>query len=100
MFLFPEKMAFSVPLKTLHETINLNVTLDMKNGETISGVVQSIDDNMNLALTGVSRMGCDGKCSNEAAIFVRGSNINFIVLPPALAFAPFLSEKMNGAKKS
>lgn len=86
-------MEVTVPIKTLHEAVNLVVVLDLDNGGMIRGRLVDVDDAMNATLEDAELTRRDGTTLREKSVFVRGSTINFFVLPPALRFAPFLQRK-------
>lgn len=86
-------MFVTVPIKTLHEAVNLVVTLDLDNGSSVRGRLADIDDHMNATLADVEVTKRDGVATREKSVFVRGSKVNFFILPPALRFAPFLLKR-------
>lgn len=85
-------MTVTIPIKVLHEAVGLVVTLDLENNSTVCGRLASIDDSCNVVLEDVEIEESSGRKSARKSIFVRGSRINFFVLPPALKFAPFLTK--------
>lgn len=85
-------MEVTVPIKTLHEAMNLVVMMDLDNGSMIRGRLVDVDDAMNATLEDAEITKRDKTTRREKIMFVRGSAINFFVLPPALRFVPFLLE--------
>lgn len=85
-------MVVTIPIKTLNEAVNLVLTLDLDNGDMIRGTLVEVDDSMNVVLDNVLLTARNGEQKSKKSVFIRGSRINFFVLPPALKFAPFLQE--------
>eukprot|EP00866_Antonospora_locustae_P000441 jgi/Antlo1/441/1771 len=90
-------MEVTAPIKTLHEAVNLVVVLDLDNGSMIRGRLVDIDDAMNATLEDTELTRRDKTTQHEKSMFVRGSAINFFVLPPAIRFAPFLLKGGTGS---
>ena len=77
-----------IPIKVLHESKGLVVSLEMKTGQTYRGRLISVEDNMNLQLKDVTIIARDGQVSASDTVFLRGSHIRFIVVPDNLRHAP------------
>ena len=96
--------AIGVPIKVLHEAEGHIITLEtcvgklsillylyMKMnfiGEIYRGKLVEAEDNMNCQLSDVTMTHRDGRTHNLENVFVRGSQIRFIVLPDMLKNAP------------
>ena len=79
---------FSAAVQILHEADGFVVTVETKQGEQYRGVLQSSEDNMNCLLKDVTYTNQEGIESHMDNVFIRGSNIQFFVLPDILANAP------------
>lgn len=77
-----------LPIKVLHEAKGLVVSLEMKTGQTYRGRLISVEDNMNLQLKDVTVIARDGQVSAMETVFLRGSQIRFVVVPDNLRHAP------------
>lgn len=89
-------MSVTVPLKLLHESQGLVVTIETSSGDMYRGHMKEVDDYMNVILEDVSIVAGGSKHLKCTQALVRGSNIRFFVLPPALKFAPFLTPRGTG----
>eukprot|EP01100_Stratorugosa_tubuloviscum_P008561 TRINITY_DN356_c0_g2_i1.p1 TRINITY_DN356_c0_g2~~TRINITY_DN356_c0_g2_i1.p1 ORF type:complete len:119 (-),score=55.58 TRINITY_DN356_c0_g2_i1:214-570(-) len=81
-------MSIGVPIKVLHEAEHHIITVELKNGEVYRGQLQEAEDNMNCQITNVTLTGRDGRVSNLENVYIRGSQIRFIILPDMLKNAP------------
>ena len=81
-------MSVGVPIKVLHEAEGHIVTLELKNGELYRGKLVIAEDNMNCHLQDVSHTARDGKVTTLEAVYIRGSNVRFMILPDMLKNAP------------
>lgn len=77
-----------IPIKVLHESKGLVVSLELKTGQTYRGRLISVEDNMNLQLKDVTLIARDGQVSAADTVFLRGSHIRFVVVPDNLRHAP------------
>ena len=80
--------AIGVPIKVLHEAEGHIITLETCVGEVYRGKLVEAEDNMNCQLSDVTMTHRDGRTHNLENVFVRGSQIRFIVLPDMLKNAP------------
>jgi small nuclear ribonucleoprotein D3 len=85
-------MATSIPVRLVHESKGEIVSVEIDNGETYTGRLSSADANMNLELTAVTVKDKKGREREMASIFLRGSTITFVSLPPNLPIAPIVTE--------
>lgn len=83
-------MKLSVPLKLLYECENFQLTVELDNGIKVTGKLIQMDDLMNLTLDDVVLTEANGHNIKVERMMVRGSLIQFIVLPPILRHSPFL----------
>lgn len=82
-------MNSSIPIKLLYEAQGLEIRIETVNGKIYTGNLKEVDVNMNLILESGKvflEKNTEVKFSN---VVIRGSNIKFFILPPALKFAPF-----------
>jgi small nuclear ribonucleoprotein D3 len=77
-----------IPIKLLHEAEGHTVTVELKTGEMYRGQLHVAEDNWNVQLKDVTATGRDGKYSQLAHIYIRGSRVRFIVIPDMLKNAP------------
>lgn len=91
----------SVPQKLLHEGEGHPITVEMKNGEIYRGQLVASEDNMNCQLNGVTVFAKDGQASKLEHVYLRGSQIRFVVLPDLLKNAPMFKklQQMKEAKE-
>lgn len=61
------------------------------------GEMEDAEDNWNVQLTNVTATGRDGRVSHMEHIFIRGSQIRFMVLPDMLKNAPMVRPRRGGA---
>ncbi|RVD92010.1 hypothetical protein TUBRATIS_15040 [Tubulinosema ratisbonensis] len=85
-------MSISDPIKLLYEALNLKITIDLENGDSLTGNLVDLDDHMNVFLEDAVIINDKGT-KIVKSVFVKGSEINFFILPPALKFVPFLQKK-------
>ena len=84
----------SIPIKLLNETQGHVVSVELTTGETYRGKLVESEDNMNIQLKDCVAVGRDGKeTTTMSNVFVRGSNIMFIVVPDLLQHAPMFKKK-------
>ena len=77
-----------VPVKLLREAESHPITVELKSGEVYRGTLEESEDTMNCSLKGVVHTGRDGRVTKLEAVYLRGSQIRFIVLPELLKGAP------------
>ncbi|KGG52344.1 hypothetical protein DI09_186p40 [Mitosporidium daphniae] len=82
-----------VPLKLLHESQGLTVTVELKTGYIYRGKLMDIEDNMNIQLREVTVTARDGKMTSADGVFIRGSSVRYFIVPDNLRYAPFLQTK-------
>ena len=77
-----------IPVVLMHEGEGLIVTVETKTGYSYRGYMESAEDNMNASLKDVTATGPRGKVSHMERVFIRGSQIVFVVFPDLLGEAP------------
>lgn len=109
-------MSIGVPIKLIHECEGHVVTLELKSGEMYRGTLVEAEDNMNCELVNISftvtrtfclappffphdfffffflLQGKDGHKSHLERVFIRGSNVRFVIMPDMLANAPMFKK--------
>ncbi|KAH7699779.1 Protein SNR-1 [Aphelenchoides avenae] len=80
--------AIGVPLKILHEAEGHIITLETTIGEVYRGKLVEAEDNMNCQMGDVTVTLRDGRTHTLDNVFVRGSQIRFLILPDMLKNAP------------
>jgi small nuclear ribonucleoprotein D3 len=80
--------SIGVPVVLLSEGQGFFVNVETKSNELYHGLLFNSEDNFNLHLKNVSYTSASGKRSKLEEVFIRGSQVRFIILPDALAHAP------------
>ena len=62
-------------------------------GEVYRGKLIEAEDNMNCQIQSITMTARDGKVTNLEQVFVRGSQIRFLILPDMLSNAPMFKPK-------
>lgn len=70
--------------------------VELKSGESFRGELHDAEDNWNVQLSNVTATARDGKVSHMEHIFVRGSQIRFLIIPDMLKNAPMASGRGGG----
>ncbi|KAK1938705.1 putative small nuclear ribonucleoprotein (snRNP) [Babesia divergens] len=81
-------MTIGTPVKLLYEGIGHIVTAEMQNSQLYRGTLVNVEDNMNCLLEGVTMVMKDGKTLALEQVFLRGSQIRFMIFPDMLRHAP------------
>ena len=92
-------MSIGVPIKLLHEAENHVVTVELKSGELYRGYLMEAEDTMNMRLDDVYVTRRDGKQLHFDQVFVRGSQVRFVIIPDMLKNSPMFKRISNQAKK-
>ena len=85
-------MTIGVPIKLLHEAENHVVTVEVKSGELYRGYLMAAEDTMNMRLDDVYVTRRDGKQTHFEQVFVRGSQVRFIIIPDMLKNSPMFKK--------
>eukprot|EP00842_Homolaphlyctis_polyrhiza_P001205 jgi/Hompol1/2085/HPOL_005085-RA len=91
-------VSIGVPVKLLHEALGHIVTIETKSGSVYRGKLLSAEDNMNVQLRDISHTQRDGRVTQLDQVFVRGSQIRFVVVPDMLKNAPMFKRIATGLK--
>ena len=73
--------------------VGLRVVVELRYDTVIRGTVDSVDDNMNLTLTGVSLQQLQGDAQMLEFLYVKGRHIRFIHLPGCLDAARLVESR-------
>ena len=77
-----------VPIKLLHEAEGHIVTCETVTGVVYRGKLLEAEDNMNCQMVNITSTSRDGKVMKLEQVFIRGSQIRFMILPDMLKNAP------------
>jgi len=86
-------MSIGIPIKLLHEAEGHIVTMETVTGEVYRGKLIEAEDNMNCQIQNITMTARDGKVTNLEQVFIRGSQIRFLILPDMLKNAPMFRPK-------
>ena len=86
-------MSIGIPVKVLHEAEGHIITVETCTGEVYRGKLIEAEDNMNSMMQDVSVTYRDGQTAQLQNIYVRGSQVCFMVLPDMLKNAPMLRQQ-------
>ena len=81
-------MSIGIPIKLLHEAEQHVITVELKSGELYRGYLTDAEDTMNMRLDDVYVTKRNGKQIRHEQIFIRGSQVRFIILPDMLKNSP------------
>ena len=99
-------MSIGIPIKLLHEAEQHVITVELKSGELYRGYLTDAEDTMNMRLDDVYVTKRNGKTIRYEQIFIRGSQVRFIILPDMLKNSPMFkriaeqAENKIGKKKN
>nr|CCA17104.1 conserved hypothetical protein [Albugo laibachii Nc14] len=82
------KRGVGIPTILLHDGEGTTVSIEMKSGEIYRGYLEETEDNMNCVLKEAMRTDINGNTTHVELVYVRGSQILFIVFPDMLKHAP------------
>ena len=92
-------MSIGVPIKLLHEAENHVISCELKSGELYRGYLMEAEDTMNMRLDDVYVTCRDGKQYHLDQVFLRGSQVRFVIIPDMLKNSPMFKRISNQAKK-
>jgi len=92
------KKGVGMPTILLHEGEAHTVTVELITGATYRGHLKQSEDSWNLLLTNVTATTREGKQHALSTIYIRGSQIRFIILPDMLQHAPMF-ERVRAFKR-
>ena len=93
-------MSIGVPIKLLHEVENHVVSIELKTGELFRGYLMDVEDTMNVRMDDVFVLTKEGKQYHLEQVYLRGSQIRFIVIPSFFKNAPMIKKVKTQTKKS
>jgi small nuclear ribonucleoprotein D3 len=85
------KRGVGIPVILLHDAEGGIVTIEVKSGDTYRGFLDEAQDNMNCTMKDCTKTNAQGKESHVHVAYIRGSQINFIIIPDMLQKAPFFN---------
>lgn len=91
-------MSVGVPIKLVHEAKNHVITIEVKTGEVYRGYMVEIDDTMNCLIENCHFTASDGKTSYFDQVYIRGSQIRFVIVPDMFRNAPMFGRVKNLAR--
>ena len=80
------KRGVGIPTILLHDGEGTIVSIEMKTGETYRGLLDETEDNMNCVMKEAVRTDINGNTTQVEQIYLRGSQILFIVFPDIYPF--------------
>ncbi|AFZ81210.1 LSM domain-containing protein [Theileria equi strain WA] len=92
-------MSIGIPVKLLYEGIGHIVTAELQNSQLYRGTLTNVEDNMNCLLEGVTLTMKDGKTLALEQVYLRGSQIRFMVFPDMLRHAPMFKQNAKDRSK-
>lgn len=87
------------PVKLLHEAKHHVVTVEMKSGEMFRGFLADAEDTMNVRLDDVTMFHKDGRSMPVEQVYLRGSQIRFVIVPSMFKNAPMFKRVRAQAKQ-
>jgi small nuclear ribonucleoprotein D3 len=87
------------PVKLLHEAKHHIVTVEMKTGEMFRGYLADAEDTMNVRLDDVTMFNKDGRSMPVEQVYLRGSQIRFVIVPSMFKNAPMFKRVRAQAKQ-
>lgn len=85
------KKGAGIPIKILHEAVDLIVSVELVTGEVYRGTLLEMEDNMNCQLENLTVTAKDGQVTRLERVYLRGSQIVFFLLPDMLQTAPMFT---------
>jgi len=82
------KRGVGIPTILLHDGEGTIVTVELKSGDLYRGFLDETEDNMNCVLKDAVRTDLRGHTSHCEQVYLRGSQILFIIFPDMLKHAP------------
>ncbi|KAI9917453.1 hypothetical protein PsorP6_012430 [Peronosclerospora sorghi] len=80
------KRGVGIPTILLHDGEGTIVSIEMKTGETYRGLLDETEDNMNCVVKEAVRTDINGNTTQVEQVYLRGSQILFIVFPDIYPF--------------
>ncbi|KAA6381267.1 MAG: putative Small nuclear ribonucleoprotein Sm D3 [Streblomastix strix] len=92
-------MSIGVPVKLLHEAEGHIVTIEVKTHEIYRGKLVEAEDNFNCRLESTTLTQRDGSTQMLENVYIRGSQIRFVIMPEMLRNAPMFKRLENKDKR-
>jgi len=83
------KRSVGIPTLLFHEGEGMTLTIETKQGLLYRGKAENTEDNMNISLAHVTVTYPDNTKSNLERVFIRGSQIVYVIYPDILVKAPY-----------
>ena len=83
----------AIPIKILHEAEGHIITVETSTGEIYRGKLADAEDNMNIQMLNVTMTHRSGNTEQLQKIYIRGSQVRFMILPDMLKNAPMLQNQ-------
>ena len=86
----------------IHEAQGHIITIELKNGSLYRGKLIDAEDSMNVQLKDITCTARDGRVSHLDQVYVRGSQVRFIIVPDMLKNAPLfkrMTDRTRGTAK-
>ena len=77
-----------VPVKLFREAESHAVTVELKSGDVYRGTLEESEDTLSCLLKDVVHTAREGRVLRLESVYLRGSQIRFVVLPEVLKGAP------------
>ena len=84
--------------KCAPKTFSEQVTIELRNGEIYRGHLSESEETMNCLLVDVVMTARDGRVTKMDNVYIRGSQIKFMILPELLRHSPVF-EKVKALKR-
>ena len=81
-----------------HESKNHVITIELTNGELYRGYLTNVEDTMNCLLENCQKTDVDGKKAYYDQIYIRGSQVRFVIVPDMFKNAPMFQRVKNLAQ--
>merc|ERR1712066_507365 len=88
----------AIPIKILHEAEGHIITVETATGEIYRGKLSEAEDNMNIQMMNVTMTHRSGNTEQLQKIYIRGSQVRFMILPDMLKNAPMLQNQNKQAR--
>lgn len=85
------KRGVGIPTILLHDGEGTIVSIELKSGETYRGFLDETEDNMNCVLKDAVRTEINGNTTHVEQVYLRGSQILFIIFPDIYPSLPPVS---------
>mmetsp|Transcript_67 Transcript_67/g.348 ORF Transcript_67/g.348 Transcript_67/m.348 type:complete len:120 (+) Transcript_67:94-453(+) len=94
-----DRAKLGVPVRLLFEGEGHTVTVELKNGEIYRGHLEAAEETMNCQMHDVTMTARDGRTHHLEAVYLRGSQIKFVILPSMLKSAAIFKKVQTAKSK-